>query len=197
MLFSVLDNTNPLDKHHRLSFGAMFLCVLGVAVAWISFYQLNNWLFSGTHISRFVSWIFLPAAIRMLAVIALGGAGGLGLFVGALVTNFIAHDVELTDSLVLAGLSASGPLCAVFLCTHFMRLPNDLLGLQRSHLFMFAAVGSLFNVVPHNIYFYLNGLSETVWTGMMPMFVGDLIGTLIVLYIASVSLRFISKRIRA
>jgi hypothetical protein len=182
--------------HHRFSTGAMILFVLGVAVAWFILFKLNHWLFASIQITGFISWIFLPAAIRMLAVMVGGWAGFLGLFLGAVVTNLEQLKYEPFNIVVLAGLSALGPLVAVQLCTRWLKLPSDLAGLQRSQLLVFAVTGAVFITFPHNLYFYFTGLSTDVWSGIVPMFVGDLAGTLIVLYFASFSLKLFAKAAR-
>jgi len=183
------------ESNHRSSFGAMILFVLGVALLWVALYQFNAWLFDEIHLTGFISWIFLPAAIRMLSVMIGGWTGALGLFVGALLTNLNLLMFEPLNAVVIAALSALGPLVAVYLCTRWLRLPNDLAGLQRSQLLVFAVAGAVFNVFPHNLYFYLTGLSYDAWSGILPMFVGDLAGTLIVLYLASFSIRLVLKRV--
>jgi hypothetical protein len=184
-----------IESNHRSSFGAMISFVLGVALLWVALYQFNAWLFDEIHLTGFISWIFLPAAIRMLSVMIGGWTGALGLFVGALLTNLNLLMFEPLNAVVIAALSALGPLVAVYLCTQWLRLPTDLAGLQRSQLLVFAVAGAVFNVFPHNLYFYLTGLSYDAWSGILPMFVGDLAGTLIVLYVASFSIRLVLKRV--
>lgn len=174
----------------------MILFAMGVATVWVMLFFLNNWLFSETYLNSFISWIFLPAAIRMLAVMIDGWAGVLGLFCGAILTNFSQLEFEPFNVFVLAGLSAVGPIAAVHLCKRWFQLPVDLVGLQRSQLFVFAVTGAIFNVIPHNLFFYMTGMSDDVWSGVLPMFVGDLAGTLIVLYVASFSIRMILKGAR-
>jgi len=183
--------------NHRFSSVAMFLFILGVATAWYALYKINTWLFSSIHITGFISWVFLPAAIRMLAVMVGGWAGALGLFLGAILTNVGMLKYEPLNIVLLAGLSALGPLVAVHLCTRWLRLPRDLAGLQRSQLLVFAVAGAVFNTFPHNLYFYFTGLAPDAWSGVVPMFVGDLAGTLIVLYLASLTLRPLMKGARA
>ncbi len=188
--------TNLVNQAHRLNIGAMFSLVAGVAVVWVALYKLNLWLFSDLQITGFISWIFLPAAIRVLAVMVAGWAGALGLFLGAVVTSAVFTDLMLLDVLTISALSALGPLAAVHLCTRWLSLPNDLSGLQRWQLLVFAVTGAVFNVLPHNLYFYLTGMSDNLWTGVIPMFVGDLIGTMSILYVASLSIRLILSRVR-
>jgi hypothetical protein len=197
MLFPPPGADHQTQSNHRLIIGAMILFVMGVTIAWIALFQLNNLLFSDINLSSFISWIFLPAAIRMLAVMINGWAGALGLFFGAILTNLSQLDLEPFNVLVLAGLSALGPLAAVHLCTRWLQLPVDLAGLKRSQLLVLAVVGAIFNVFPHNLFFYMTGMSDDAWSGVLPMFVGDLAGTLIVLYVASFSIRMVLKGARA
>jgi hypothetical protein len=189
-------DANRTQSHHRPSIGAMIVFTVGIASVWVALFQLNNWLFSEINLTSFISWIFLPAAIRMLAVMIGGCAGALGLFFGAILTNLSLLEVEPLNAMVLAALSALGPVVAVHLCTRWLQLPVDLGGLQRSQLLVFAVAGAVFNVFPHNLFFYSIGLSHDAWSGVLPMFVGDLVGTLIVLYLASFSIRMVAKTVR-
>jgi len=166
-----------------------------VALLWVLLYALNHWIFSVTEVSSFISWIFLPAALRMLAVMACDWEGAIGLFAGALVTNQTDPTGGFGDGLVLAFLSATGPLLAFWFCTKLLNLSTDLSGLTAKQLLVFASTGALLNAVPHNIYFYLSERTSSPIEGLVPMLVGDLIGTLIMLYAASLALRFVSRRV--
>lgn len=59
------------------------LAVLIVAVAWVIVFKLNQLLFDGTRNSRWTHWIFIPAAVRIIAVMLLGWRGAAGLVLGA------------------------------------------------------------------------------------------------------------------
>ena len=54
--------------------------VLMVALSWVITYQLNILLFRNASISPMVSWIFLPAGIKIISVIVFDKLGVLGLF---------------------------------------------------------------------------------------------------------------------
>ena len=61
-------------EHQRTS--AVSTCtyeICAVALLWVALFEVNNWLFSITEVSRYINWIFLPAALRVLAVLVLGG----------------------------------------------------------------------------------------------------------------------------
>ena len=165
-----------------------------VALLWVLLFRLNHWAFSSFEVTVFITWIFLPAAIRMLAVMACDWVGALGLFAGSLFTNQIDPTGDLTDGLVLAFLSSIGPLLAFWLCTRLLSLPSTLSGLTARQLLVFAAVGALLNAVPHNIYFYISGRMTSPIEGLLPMVLGDFLGTVVVLYAVSLVLRHLFKR---
>lgn len=166
-----------------------------VALLWVLLFSLNQWAFSATEVNSYVSWIFLPAALRMLAVMVCDWVGAVGLFVGAMLTNQTDLTGGLGDGLMIAFLSAIGPMLAFWFCTKLLSLSKDLSGLMATQLFVFASTGALFNAVPHNIYFYLSGRMSSPIEGLVPMLVGDLVGTLIMLYVVSLALRFVSRRV--
>jgi hypothetical protein len=166
-----------------------------IALLWVLLYRLNHWIFAVTEVSSFISWIFLPAALRMLAVMACDWAGAVGLFAGALVTNQTDPTGGFGDGLVLAFLSATGPMLAFWFCTKLLNLSRNLSGLTAKQLLVFASTGALLNALPHNIYFYLSERASSPTEGLVSMLVGDLVGTLIMLYAASLALRFVSRRV--
>jgi hypothetical protein len=166
-----------------------------VVLLWTGLFYLNEWLFSAVSVSSVINWIFLPAAIRMLAVMALGWVGVVGLFIGALLTTDIVMHSGWHDAIVIASLSALGPLVAVRVCTQWLGVSDDLSGLRPSQLATFSVAGAVCNVVPHNFYFFFSGHTPDIFSGMVPMLVGDLLGTLVVLYVASLALKLLTARV--
>ncbi len=168
---------------------------LVVVLLWTGLFYLNDWLFSAVSLSSVINWIFLPAAIRMLAVMVLGWIGVAGLFIGALLTTDIVMHSGWHDAIVIASLSALGPFVAVRACTQWLGVSEDLSGLRPGQLVIFSVAGAVCNVVPHNIYFFFTGHTPDIFSGMVPMLVGDLLGTLVILYVASLALKLLTARV--
>lgn len=157
----------------------------GVAVVWILLYVLNDWLFSSVAVTEHLSWIFLPAAVRMLAVLLFGWVGALGIFVGSLLTGWYSMvDPNLIGLVTLAGFSALAPLVAFLLCTRCFNFRHDLQGLGASQLICLSLLSAAFTAGIHNLHFSAVGHVEHFWAGFVPMFVGDVIGTFAMLYLA-------------
>ncbi|MFM7008485.1 MAG: hypothetical protein ACKO0Z_04020 [Betaproteobacteria bacterium] len=168
---------------------------LMVVLLWTGLFYLNEWLFSAVSVSSVINWIFLPAAIRMLAVMVLGWVGVVGLFIGALLTTDIGTHSGWHNAIVIASLSALGPFVAVRSCTQWLGLGQDLSDLRPAQLLIFSVAGAVCNVVPHNVYFFFSGHTPDIFSGMVPMLVGDLLGTLLILYVASLALKLLTARV--
>jgi len=162
------------------------------ALAWIGLFELNTFLFDELVVNQNVSWLFLPAAVRVLAVLVSGYAGVVGLFFGALYTNLPIDSVNLIDALALTALTALNPFLAVWLLIRCFGLKADLSGLRWWHLIAFAAAGAVSNVTATQLYLAQSLQRQSSSGSWWPMLVGDLVGTAIVLYAASFLARFVA-----
>ena len=170
--------------------------VAGVAALWVALFRLNDWAFGYFDQAQVISWVFLPAALRLLGVLVLGQRAALGLFFGALATNGAAFEHSIAQSVSVASISSLGALGAIHLTTRLLQVPPTLRGLTAGRLAVFAVVGALCNVVPHNLFFWTVGLQPNPFVGLVPMFVGDLAGIVIVLYTLRGVLLLIGRRMR-
>ena len=163
------------------------------AFAWVGLFELNAYLFEGLVVNENVSWVFLPAVVRVLAVLLAGSAGVVGLFIGALFTNLPIDSVNLIDATVLTSLTALNPLLAVWLVIRFFGIKSDLSGLRWWHLVAFAAAGAVSNVLATQLYLAHSSRQEASIGSWWPMLVGDLVGTFLMLYVASILVRLAEK----
>lgn len=177
----------------RVSLQAALLAATAVTAVWVVLYLFNTWLFAAFAKSASISWIFLPAAVRMLSVMLLGWPGVLGLFAGSMIVCQWVLGLETGDSVARSALSAIGPMLAYLCCRRWLGIADDLRGLRGRQLLVFAFAGAIFNSLPNNLYFYWIGLAETPFEGVVPMFVGDMVGTLLTLYGAAALLRLLSR----
>lgn len=161
---------------------------------WSVFYRLNDWIFASIEVSSFVCWIFLPAAIRLLTVLVMGPAAAAGLMLGTFLTSNPIYGFNFIENASFSVLSGAGPLIAVAVCIRMLRLPSDLAGLSPLHLLVFSLVGAVCNVIPHTLLLLALGKIEDLYANAIPMFVGDITGTWIVLHLSATLLRNYPKR---
>lgn len=181
--FSPSMSQRIIKASRRLIFEA-----IGVAIVWTLLFKLNMWVFKSLEVNHFVSWIFLPAFIRILSVLLFGWAAVIGLIIGAIITSQLA-DIGHTSPYLLAIISGVGPMIAVRFCEYILKLPPTLIGIRPSHLFIFAITGAFVNVSLNGYYFALHQLPSHPITCLSPMFIGDMLGSIIMLYIASFTLK--------
>ncbi len=122
------------------------MTVFGVAVVWLMFYTLNDWLFAQLAYTAYAHWIFLPAALRVLVVLLLGGEGAIGLMVGAYLTLPHESPNDLAFEIALALSSGLAPLAAVAFCQRLFKISYDLRGLRGSHIIALSVVSGVCGV---------------------------------------------------
>ena len=159
-----------------------------VVLAWVIFYRMSLWLFAYFEYNPRVYWVFLPAGIRMISVFIFGWAGVLGLFIGSVITN----EAEMSSYVIyLAAISSLAPMVAKRTCKWWLNIPGTLQGLSGKQLLVFSVVGALANSLFSSLHFYVSGVSKGL-NDFFPMFVGDLLGTLVIFYLIAKILQLIS-----
>ncbi len=165
---------------------------LGLAFAGLGYaglYHLNGWLFQQAAITDHISWIFLPAAVRMVAVLVFGWVGVAGLFIGSISVIPDLVQSDLGQALTLATLSSVPALLAARAVQRFLGVSATLAGISGRQLLCFGLAGGLANSVSHSLYFAWRAGSVEPLAGVGPMFVGDTVGTLVMLYAGALLLR--------
>ena len=165
----------------------------GVAVAWHLLFTLNAWLMASYTYAAWASWVFMPAALRIIAVLVLGRVGAAGLVIGALYTITRDPIIDLPYQALLALSSGAAPLLAVGLCRAWFRLGENLHGIGPSHIVALSVVGAATNSALSNAVLALAGHMADDWLPLVVVFLGDLNGTAMVLFSMSSVLGLIKR----
>lgn len=150
---------------------------------WIGLFELNAWAFASLEWTRTVDWIFLPAGVRLLAVLLWDWPGVIGLWLGAIVTGIPMFGLASPRWLAAATVSAAAPYVAIALSRWLFDLQPTLQGLTPAALLKLSVVGAVTSVAMHSTLFWSWG-QQHIAHSAVAMLVGDLSGTLIVLYVA-------------
>ena len=168
--------------------------VITTIVFFVVMVVMNEWLFSSLEFVRGVNWIYLPAGARLLCTLLFAGAGGVGLLIASwLVCFFYIFPDELARSSWGAVVAALAPYVMYRLARRWMGLGQALNHLTPSRLLILSVMYAFANAALHQIGCWLMG------RGLHPdrlliLLVGDLLGTLIVLYGAKLVLRLLPAR---
>lgn len=166
--------------------------VMLIALIWIALFEFNETVFAGAQLSLITNLLFLPALLRPLAVLLFGGAGVLGLFLGALVTFPV--DSLSGPSLVSVAAASSVPAWIAIAIlrqqSHFAaQLGDDLSGLEFKTIVIIALLCSALNAAAHSLAFWYVPQTEHSSAQFFGMLAGDTIGCFLMLSLLSIVLR--------
>jgi len=154
------------------------------AALFAGFFRLNELIFSALEHSQGVNWIFLPAGFRVLLVLGMGLPGCLGIFLGTLYLDqtHLLHGHAML--IFLTGIvSGFTPWVVLKTMSHKGLLSADLKNLTYQQLLNFTLFYAAANAVLHQLLWALiNVHSHQMMVELWPMFVGDLLGALLMLY---------------
>ncbi|NDC60732.1 MAG: hypothetical protein EBZ60_01735 [Betaproteobacteria bacterium] len=137
----------------------------------------NAWVFQHLEYSLHISWIYLPAFLRVAYVLVLGPSWGfMAIFTGSLLLGG-TNDENLLQSLVNACASALGPVLALRL---FKLLKERSLQLSRgSDLVQLCLLYAMLNALIHHVAWTYLQPNQLMAVSQLPIMVtGDLVGTL-------------------
>jgi len=157
--------------------------ILSVALIWVGAYRLNAVMFSPLEYSHLAHWIFLPAALRIISVLLLGFTGALGLILGAYLT--LASDNLTVHHIILALSSGIAPMAAIWFCRRLFPISKDLSGLRAWHVVLLSLANAAANSLILNGYLASADRLNGEFLQLMAVFIGDVLGTALVLLLLS------------
>ena len=171
-------------KHWRSSSPEWALMVLVSAFLFVSFFRLNDQLFSFLEHAKGVNWVFLPAGFRVLLVLVLGIPGAIGIAVGTLWLDLPQLDSDHWLSELAMGLASGfGPWCVKYWLEMRGVIARNLKDIRSASLLQFVLLYAAVNAIAHQAIFWGFALNDRKpWIDIWPMFVGDMVGALIILY---------------
>ncbi len=153
------------------------------ALLYFSFFWVNEWLFDMTALHDGANWIFLPAGLRLLCTLIFAGEGAIGLLLASVVIVYLRiNSMDQLTGLGAAMISAGAPYLAYRTALKF-GMPASLEKLSAAGLGILALVYALLTSFLHSLWFALRGFFPDLLHGWSAMFIGDLVGTLIMVYL--------------
>jgi hypothetical protein len=177
--------------HHLIEQTAL---ALTSAVLFVLFFELNGWVFANFAYEEGISWVFLPAGFRVILVLVLGIPGALGLVLGSW---FIDSALFSADSWLLPFLNGlvSGltPWLVMKYLQHQGWLASHIMSMTAQALLQMTLIFSAASAISHQLLWWLLERPKTnIWVDVWPMFIGNALGALLMLY----GFKFALDRIR-
>jgi MASE1 len=170
-----------------------FSIVVGCFIAYIVLFLMNNYLFGSLGFSEAVSWIYLPSGFRLLFILIFAEWGAVGIALASMVLSGLFHFNGNLASILGTGLiSGLSPLLARYVCRDRLGMDLELRNLTANKLIAVSVVFALMSASMHQVFYTWRGYTPNFIASTAVMAVGDLVGTVIMLYIA----KFVVSKIR-
>jgi hypothetical protein len=158
--------------------------ILGTIVMHGLMMLANELFFMRSEFLQGIGWIYLPAGTRLLCTLLFGRAGAAGLLITgwfACYWYYFPGDSLRATTGSIAG--AIGPYLVYLIAQHKLGLQTSLTNLTPKRLLVCAVGCSVASPLLHHLWFAMHG-DTNLLSGFSVMFIGDLAGTLIVVYTA-------------
>ncbi len=169
------------------------LSIILSAVLYFSFFWLNDWLFGMTAVHDGANWIFLPAGLRLLCTLIFAGEGAVGLLLASLmIGHFRTDSMDPLTQFGAAFISAGAPYLAYRAALKF-GMSASLHKLSAAGLGILALAYAFASSFLHSFWFAARGFFPDFLHSWYVMFAGDLIGTLIMVYLLKMVLAVVRR----
>jgi hypothetical protein len=156
--------------------------VLATILLFSALLAVNEWLFRSLQFAPGIHFVYLPAGMRLLCTLLFAEAGAVGLLIVSWAVTYLLVFPGQGDRAFVAGLiSAAAPYAVYSLARWRYGLAASLANLTPRRLLALVLAYSLASPLLHHLYFAWSGQQDLV-NGFFAMFIGDLLGTLIVIY---------------
>lgn len=173
---------------HRLA------VVCGTTLVFLLALVANEWIFRHSEFVRGVNWIYLPAGIRLLCTLLFGALGAIGILIASWISCFFYYFPDDPVRATFGGIiSALAPYLVYLFATRKLGLNASLANLTAGRLLVLILLYSFAGPAMQQAWCALAGDTVNVGERFIVMFIGDLTGTLVIIYMLKVGLWFITR----
>jgi hypothetical protein len=154
-----------------------------LTVSYFLLFRINDYFFSAYTFSSGVDWVYLPSGLRLVFVLVFLNVGALSVGLSTLAIGYLY--VFNGDFITIVGtgfISGFAPWCARIICIQKYQMDPNLQNLSASALLKIALVFAVVSPVMHQLWLTWRGQTESFIESTVVMAIGDLLGTLLVLY---------------
>ena len=172
----------PIFRHH-------LAVACGTAIVFLLTLVANEWIFRHSEFVRGVNWVYLPAGVRLLCTLLFGEAGAIGILVASWISCFAYYFPNDPVRAAFGGIiSALAPYLVYLFATRKLGLNTSLSNLTAGKLLLLILLYSVASPALLHAWIALSGDTENLGERFLVMFIGDLSGTLILIYTLKVGL---------
>jgi hypothetical protein len=169
--------------------------LIGIAaILYAGSFFINSYVMGSFSFSPEVSWIFLPAGLRLLLTLVLDKNGALGIAIASIAISLGFYFEDLILGIGAGIISGFAPYIAKLLVFRDSVTNPDLSQLDAKQLLNCVFVFSIVSPLMHQAWYSLNKEDNLFFESLGVMIIGDLIGTFIIIYFAKAAIFLYKKR---
>lgn len=146
-------------------------------------FYFNDWITAHLTFGLGVSWIYLPAGLRLFLTLIFGLPGALGIALASFCISYMgAFPQELTTCIGVGLISGFAPYLARIFVLSNMQIAPDMSDLSLPNLAVCTLIYAALSAGLHQWWFAVRSLDETgSFNHFLVMFSGDVFGTVILI----------------
>jgi len=172
-------------EHISISSERPRLFLLGILISALLYSVLfffNDWITETLKYDLGVSWIYLPAGLRLFLILIFGLAGAIGIAVASFaISYFGAFPADLLTCIGIGLISGFAPLFAKWVVVSNTYISNDLSNLSMQKILLCIVVYALMSSGFHQYWFVLRDLESGSPNHFLVMFAGDIAGSILLI----------------
>jgi hypothetical protein len=173
---------------------AQLLMVLGTIGLFLAMLEVNDWLFRRFEFVAGINFVYLPAGMRLLCTLLFAEAGAVGLLLVSWLVSFLWFFPGQFERPFIGGILATAAPYLVYRWAYLRYgLQSSLASLTPGRLMVLIVAFSVASPLLHHVYFAMRGQQDLV-RSFAAMFIGDLTGTLIVIYTMKAMLSLVPRQ---
>jgi hypothetical protein len=129
-----------------------------------------------------VSWIYLPAGLRLFLILIFGLSGAIGIAAASFaIWYFWAFPADLVTCIGIGLISGFAPLLAKWVVVSNIPINNDLSNLSMQKILLCIVIYALMSSGFHQYWFVLRDLESGSINHFLVMFAGDVVGSILLI----------------
>jgi hypothetical protein len=170
-------------KHIRICSDRQQLFLVGVLISALLYGALfffNDWITEMLKYDLGVSWIYLPAGLRLFLILIFGLAGAIGIAAASFaISYFGVFPPDLFTCIGIGLISGFAPLFAKWVVVSNTYISNDLSNLSMQKILLCIVVYALMSSAFHQYWFVLRDLESGSLNHFLVMLAGDVAGSIL------------------
>lgn len=176
--------------------GQFFLESVICAVLYIMFFYFNDYAMTHLEAAQGVSWIFLPAGLRIFLTLIFNYSAAFGLAIASLVINWLGfYEADWVTIFGIALICAIAPLLGRHFVIHNVQVNADLSNISIRNLLITIVIFSLLSSGLHQLWFVTRGIDSGSFNHFIAMFVGDVLGSILFVAIIKYGIDLLKGRL--